>query len=89
MAIDTVFEALSHPVRRRILGMLKSGSKSAGELASHFDVSKPTMSAHFAKLREADLVVVERQGTSLIYSLNMSVLEEALAGLLDLKEPKQ
>ncbi len=89
MSVNAVFDALSHPVRRRILALLKSGDMTAGALASHFDVSKPTMSAHFAKLREAGLVVVERQGTSLIYSLNMSVLEEALAGLLDLKGPRK
>lgn len=84
MSLNAVFEALSHPVRRRILGLLKNGPKSAGDLADGFDLSKPTMSVHFAKLRDAGLVEVERQGTSLIYSLNVSVLEEALAGVLDL-----
>lgn len=88
MAINTVFEALSHPVRRKVLGLLKQGPKSAGELAEHFDISRPTLSVHFNKLKEAELVVVERQGTSLIYHINTSVLEEALAGLLDLTEPK-
>ncbi|MBU1173851.1 MAG: metalloregulator ArsR/SmtB family transcription factor [Alphaproteobacteria bacterium] len=82
--MNAVFEALSHPVRRRILALLKHGSKSAGELAAGFDLSKPTMSVHFAKLRDAGLVEVDRQGTSLIYSLNASVLDEALAGVLDL-----
>lgn len=86
MGINAVFEALSHPVRRKILALLKSGPMSAGELASHFDLSKPTLSVHFAKLKEAELVVVERQGTSLIYHLNLSILEGALAGLLTLKE---
>ncbi len=84
MSFNAVFEALSHPVRRRILALLKSGPKSAGDLANGFDLSKPTMSVHFAKLRDAGLVEVERRGTSLIYSLNASVLEEALAGVLDL-----
>lgn len=89
MTINAVFEALSHPVRRRILGLLKTGPKSAGELAGHFDLSKPTLSVHFAKLRQAELVAVERQGTSLIYHLNMSILEEALSGFLAFKEQKQ
>lgn len=84
MSLNAVFEALSHPVRRRILALLKNGPKSAGELAGGFELSKPTMSVHFAKLRDAGLVEVERQGTSLIYALNVSVLEEALAGVLDL-----
>lgn len=86
MAINAVFEALSHPVRRQILELLKSGPKSAGDLAAQFDLTKPTLSVHFNKLRAAELVTVERQGTSLIYHLNMSILEEALSGLLRLKE---
>lgn len=89
MSINAVFEALSHPVRRQILGLLKKGPMSAGELASHFDLSKPTLSVHFNKLKEAELVAVERQGTSLIYHLNMSILEEALSGFLAFKEQKE
>jgi ArsR family transcriptional regulator len=86
VSINTVFEALSHPVRRKVLALLKSGPMSAGDLAGHFDISRPTLSVHFAKLKEADLVAVERQGTSLIYHLNTSVLEQALADVLSLKE---
>lgn len=86
MRINTVFEALSHPVRRQILTLLKTGPMSAGELASHFDLTKPTLSVHFNKLRDAELVAVERRGTSLIYHLNMSILEEALSGLLGKKD---
>lgn len=62
---------------------------SAGELATHFDVSKPTLSVHFAKLKEVGLIAVTRQGTSLIYHLNMSILEETLSSLLAFKEPKK
>ena len=58
--------------------MLRKHSMSAGELADYFDVSKPTMSAHFAVLRQAGLVVSERQGKSVVYELQMSVLEDAL-----------
>lgn len=86
MRINTVFEALSHPVRRQILTLLKTGPMSAGELAGHFDLTKPTLSVHFNKLRDAELVAVERRGTSLIYHLNMSILEEALSGLLGKKD---
>lgn len=86
MAIDTVFEALSHPVRRTILAQLRQGPKNAGELSKGFDLSKPTLSVHLKKLKEAELVSVERQGTSLIYHINMSILEEALAGVLSLKQ---
>jgi ArsR family transcriptional regulator len=89
MGINTVFEALSHPVRRKVLALLKTGPMSAGELADHFDISRPTLSVHFGKLKEAELVAVERQGTSLIYHLNTSVLEQALADVLSLKEQDQ
>lgn len=88
MGINGVFEALSHPVRREILQLLRQGPMSAGELAGHFELSKPTLSVHFAKLKDADLVAVERRGTSLIYHLNMSILEEALSGLLNLRDSK-
>ncbi len=57
---------------------------TAGEIAGRFELSKPTMSGHFAVLREADLVASERAGTSITYRLNVSVLEEALAGFADL-----
>jgi ArsR family transcriptional regulator, arsenate/arsenite/antimonite-responsive transcriptional repressor len=89
MGINAVFEALSHPVRREVLALLRKGPMSAGELAAHFDIAKPTLSVHFAKLRDADLVSVERRGTSLIYHLNMSILEEALSGFLSFKEQKE
>ncbi len=80
--MDSVFDALAHPTRRRILEMLRQGAMSAGELADAFPVSKPTMSAHFAKLKAAGLVQAESRGTSLIYTLNLSVVEEALMGFM-------
>jgi DNA-binding transcriptional ArsR family regulator len=76
--VSSVFKALSDPTRRRVLHLLRQGPKSAGELADHFPVSKPTMSAHFAVLREAGLVQSDKQGKAIIYRLRMSVLEEAL-----------
>jgi ArsR family transcriptional regulator, repressor of sdpIR and other operons len=79
-----VFDALAHPVRRQILKLLRSGAMSAGDLAAHFDLAKPTLSGHFAVLRAADLVTTERKGTTIIYRLNMSVLEEALAALMSI-----
>jgi DNA-binding transcriptional ArsR family regulator len=80
--VNAVFEALSHPTRRAILEMLKSGSKSAGELADAFGVSKPTMSGHFSKLKNAGLIQANQQGTTIFYSINLSVLEEALLGFM-------
>ena len=78
--MSQVFKALSDPTRRRVLQILQAGPMSAGEIARHFDVSKPTMSAHFAVLKEADLIHAEKAGKSVIYHLKLSVLEEALLG---------
>lgn len=76
-----VFKALADPTRRAVLALLRERPMSAGELAEKFDVSKPTMSAHFTVLREAGLIDASRHGKSIIYRLRMSVLEEALMGL--------
>ena len=80
--MNRIFEALAHPTRRAILELLKDGSKTAGELADAFEVSKPTMSAHFAKLKEAGLIHADPRGTTIVYSLNLSTLEEVLLGFM-------
>ena len=85
--MSNVFKALADPTRRRILQLLKAGPMNAGEIAEHFATSKPTLSAHFAVLREAELIGSEKHGKHVIYWLNASVLEEALlafASALDL-----
>jgi ArsR family transcriptional regulator len=79
--MSSVFKALADPTRRQVLALLRERPMSAGELADRFDVSKPTMSAHFSVLREAGLIDARKQGKSILYSLRMSVLEEALMGL--------
>lgn len=81
--MNRVFKALSDPTRRRVLQLLRERPMSAGELSDHFPVSKPTMSAHFAVLHEADLVEVEKSGRRILYRLKMSVLEEALLGFAE------
>lgn len=80
--MNAVFKALSDPTRRRVLELLRDQPMTAGDLADHFPVSKPTMSAHFAILREADLVDVQKAGKTVIYRLKLSVLEEALLGFV-------
>lgn len=80
--MSDVFGALAHPVRRKILKLLRDGPMSAGDLAAHFDLAKPTLSGHFTVLKAADLVTSERKGTTILYRLNMSVLEEAMAALM-------
>lgn len=81
--MNRVFKALSDPTRRRVLQLLREGPMSAGELSDHFPHARATMSAHFAVLREADLVTDEKQGKSVIYQLRLSVLEDALLGFAD------
>jgi len=73
---------LSEPTRREVLQLLRKGPMSAGDISDRFDVSKPTMSAHFAVLKEADLVDAVKSGKSVIYHLKLSVLEEALLGFV-------
>jgi len=78
--MNSVFKALADPTRRRVLELLRRRPMTAGELAEQFPVSKPTMSAHFAVLREADLVDIQKSGKTVIYRLKLSVLEDVLLG---------
>jgi len=92
--MSLVFRALADPTRRRVLQLLRDRPMTAGELADQFDVSKPTMSAHFAVLREAALIDPTKKGTTITYRLQLSVLEEALLGFvggfgLDLKPARR
>lgn len=82
--MNAVFKALADPTRRRVLELLRQRPMSAGELSEHFAVSRPTMSAHFAVLREADLIEANKIGTTIIYQLKLSVLEDALLGFTQL-----
>lgn len=80
--MNAVFDALSHPIRREVLEHLKRGGMTAGELADKFAVSKPTMSGHFAKLKAAGLIRGENRAGHIVYTLNMSTLEEAVMGFM-------
>jgi len=82
--MNSVFKALADPTRRRVLELLRQRPMSAGELSEHFAVSRPTMSAHFAVLREADLIEANKIGTTIIYQLKLSVLEDALLAFTQL-----
>jgi ArsR family transcriptional regulator, repressor of sdpIR and other operons len=81
--VSEIYKALADPTRRRILQLLREREMSAGEIAEHFHLAKPTLSGHFAVLREAKLVSPEKTGTTIIYRLNVSVLEEAVMALMD------
>ncbi len=84
MGINDVFQALSDPTRREILRLLQSREMSAGEIAQHFRLAKSTLSGHFNVLKHAGLIVTERQGTTIVYSLNVSAAEETLSAVLEL-----
>lgn len=79
-----VFKAISDPSRRQILRLLQEGSRSAGQLAEGFTMTKGSLSHHFNVLKAADLVRCERRGQQIVYSLNTSVFEDVAALLLDL-----
>lgn len=81
--LTKVYKALADPTRRRILQLLREQDMTAGELADHFDSAKPTLSRHFAVLREADLIQSDKDGNYVRYRLNVSVLEEALLAMLE------
>lgn len=84
-----VFDALAHPVRRDVLRLLRGGPMTAGELAAQFEVSKPTMSRHFATLKEAGLIQAEKTGQTIRYRLNTSVADEAVSLVLELLGPRK
>ncbi len=90
MANDTVFKALADPNRRRILKILQKGSRNAGDIAAHFDITNGSMSHHFNILKRAELIRCERRGTEMVYSLNTTVFEDVSTMLLDLfQHPKE
>ena len=80
--MGNVFKAISDPTRREILKLLKDKDLSAGEIAEHFDISKPALTKHLNILREAELVSSEKQGNFVIYSINVTVLQQALSGFM-------
>lgn len=84
MSSNSAYKALADPTRREILRLLSAGEMSAGELAERFDMTKPSMSHHFAALKEAGLVSTRREGQKIYYSLNTTVVQDLIAWLWDL-----
>ena len=85
MSLQNTLRALSDPVRREILNLLKSGRMSVGEITEHFDVSCAAVSRHLSVLKEADLIRDSREGKFIFYELNVSVLEEIMLWITALK----
>ena len=85
MSLQNTLRALSDPIRREILNLLKGGRMSAGQITEHFDVTGASISRHLSVLKEADLIRDTREGKFIYYDLNASVLEEILLWVKDLK----
>lgn len=85
----SAFAALGDPTRRRILKMLRTGSRTAGEIADAFHLTKPTLSHHFRVLRSAGLIRAERRGTSIVYTLQTNALEDLATELYELASVPQ
>lgn len=84
--MNILFKALNDQTRRDILVMLKDGDLAAGDIASKFNISKPSISHHLELLKRADLVSSEKKGQFVVYSLNTSIMEELLQWILTLKK---
>ena len=85
MSLQNTLKALSDPIRREILNLLKSGPMAAGDIAAQFDVTGAAVSRHLSVLKEADLIRDKREGKFIFYELNASVLEEILLWISELK----
>lgn len=88
MAIQNTIKAISDPIRRQILELLRAGRLPAGEIANHFSISGAAISKHLSVLRDADLIRDAREGKFIFYELNTSVLEEVMLWLTGLKGEK-
>jgi len=89
MGMNETFKAISDPVRRDILSILRSGKKSAGEIAEQFNLTGATVSYHLSKLKDADLITEEKHKNFIYYELNTSVFEEILTWIYALGGNKQ
>ena len=85
MGLQKTLRAISDPVRRDILKLLKGGRMSAGDIANNFPITSAAISRHLSVLKEADLVRDAREGQFIFYELNVSVLEETILWITDLK----
>ena len=88
VGLQNTLKALSDPIRREILKLLKSGRMSAGDIVAHFDVTGASVSRHLSVLKDADLIRDHREGKFIYYELNASVLEEIMIFIADIKGGK-
>lgn len=88
MSINLAFKALSDPSRRKILDLLRERDLTAGEIADHFQMTKPSISHHLSLLKQADLVWDERQGQHIYYSLNTTVFQDLIKWIVTFQQTK-
>lgn len=84
--MNAIFKALNDSTRREILVILKTKERSAGEIADHFNISKPSISHHLDILKQADLITSEKKGQFIIYSINTTIMEDVLQWILTFKK---
>ena len=87
--MNDVFRALSDPTRREILELLRAGPRTSGEIADKFPSSWATISRHLSVLREADLILAERNGQNIVYELNTTVFQEVVEHLIKWLRPRR
>lgn len=85
--MNKLFKALNDQTRRGILELLKKGDMTAGDIADHFNISKPSISHHLDILKQAELVLSDKQGQFIYYSLNTTVVDEILKWVMQLQKP--
>ena len=88
MSLQSTLKAISDPIRREILELLKNGRMSAGDISSRFEVTDASISRHLSVLKEADLIRDKREGKYIYYEINTSVLEDIILFVTDLKGDK-
>ncbi len=83
LPLNLMFKALADPTRRKIILLLRDGDLTAGQIADHFPISKPSVSRHLALLRQAGLILDERQGQNIVYSLNTTVFQDVVEWIFE------
>lgn len=86
---DAFFQAMANETRREIIRLLKQKDMTAGEIASHFSISKPSISRHLDTLKNVGLIVPERKGNQILYAINMTVLQEMAVEFLSLVQKEE
>lgn len=87
--MNDVFRALADPTRREILEMLRGGPRSSGEIAEQFTTSWATISRHLSVLRDADLIIAEKNGQHVVYELNTTVFQDVVEHVLKMFRPRR